>query len=284
MNMNLGILDMTKNQLEEMSAADGIQKIPLSKIRPDPNQPRKHFDESALQELADTISQTGVLQPIIVRESDDDTYMIIMGERRWRASSMAGLDSIPAIIKEIPEDQVRLCQLVENLSREDMSAIEESRAVADLAAAGASGGEIAKSLGKSRTWVSFRLAVARNIDWVQESGLAEKTDSPSIMASVLRLREENPDAVAKILRHDTITREMVANAHTSKKPDKKPKAKKSIPDRFKRDVESISSALGCKVQVKPQSKGAQIIIKANSLSELEGVLEYIKRTIPEPQQ
>lgn len=111
---------------------DGISEIDISKIVPNPNQPRKNFDEEALQELSSSIKLHGVIQPLVVNKTDDNNYLIIAGERRWRASKMAGLEKVPVVIKNYTEKQVREISIIENLQREDLNPIEAARAIKQL--------------------------------------------------------------------------------------------------------------------------------------------------------
>ncbi len=110
----------------------GVTEIEINKIKPNPNQPRKHFDETALQDLANSIKVHGVIQPLVLNKLDDGNYLIIAGERRWRASKIAGLDKVPAVIKEYTDKQIKEISLIENLQREDLNPIEAARAIKQL--------------------------------------------------------------------------------------------------------------------------------------------------------
>ena len=114
------------------SKQNDVTELDINKIYPNPNQPRKHFDEEALQELANSIKLHGIIQPIVVNKEDDDKYMIIAGERRWRASRIAGLNVVPVVIKNYTEKQVKEVSLIENLQREDLNPIEAARAIKQL--------------------------------------------------------------------------------------------------------------------------------------------------------
>ena len=111
---------------------DGITEIEVAKVVPNPNQPRKHFDEEALQELASSIKLHGVIQPLVVNKADNDQYMIIAGERRWRASKIAGLEKVPVVVKNYTEKQIKEISIIENLQREDLNPIEAARAIKQL--------------------------------------------------------------------------------------------------------------------------------------------------------
>lgn len=124
-------IDDEKITKQKIKKEDGITELDITKIYPNPNQPRKHFDEEALQELASSIKTHGVIQPLVVNQADDG-YMIIAGERRWRASNMAGLDKVPVVIKNYTEKQVKEISIIENLQREDLNPIEAARAIKQL--------------------------------------------------------------------------------------------------------------------------------------------------------
>ncbi len=120
-----------KSKKANITVDDGITELEISKIVPNPNQPRKHFDEEALQELASSIKIHGVIQPLVVNKSDD-SYLIIAGERRWRASKLAGLEKVPVVIKNYTEKQIKEISIIENLQREDLNPIEAARAIKQL--------------------------------------------------------------------------------------------------------------------------------------------------------
>lgn len=110
----------------------GVTEVDINKVVPNPNQPRKNFDEEALQDLSKSIKIHGVVQPLVLNKLDDDKYLIIAGERRWRASKLAGLAFVPAVIKEYTEKQIKEISLIENLQREDLNPIEAARAIKQL--------------------------------------------------------------------------------------------------------------------------------------------------------
>lgn len=137
------------------SANEGIQTLRLSQIEPKSDQPRKHFDEESLLELSDSIKQHGLLQPIIVRESAQGYYQIIAGERRWRASKLAGLSEIPAIIMQADELKAAELAIIENIQRQDLNAYEEAAAYKSLLEQyGLTQEEVSERVGKSRSAVA----------------------------------------------------------------------------------------------------------------------------------
>lgn len=114
------------------TSGSATNEIALSSLVPNPNQPRKNFDQTALQELANSIKVHGVVQPLVVNDQKDGTYLIIAGERRYRASKLAGLDTVPCIIKDYSEKQIKEISIIENLQREDLNPIESARAIRQL--------------------------------------------------------------------------------------------------------------------------------------------------------
>ena len=122
----------TAKSAEKALNSGDVLELNINKINPNPNQPRKNFDEEALQELASSIKLHGVIQPLVVTKQSSDSYMIIAGERRWRAAKMAGLEKVPVVIKAYTEKQIKELSLIENLQREDLNPIEAARAIKQL--------------------------------------------------------------------------------------------------------------------------------------------------------
>ena len=147
---------------EIVSGTSSINEIPVSEIEPNPDQPRKHFDAEAMLELSESIKQIGVIQPITLRKVDENRYQIIAGERRFRASKMAGLDSIPAYIKEVNSELIMEMALVENIQREDLNAIEIALSYQNLSNIfGYTQEQLSERVGKKRATVSNYLRLLR---------------------------------------------------------------------------------------------------------------------------
>ncbi len=150
---------------ENATDSEGAVYIKLNEIEPNREQPRKDFDEEALSELADSISKHGLIQPIVVRPTTVGTYQIIAGERRWRASRLAGLDSVPVIIKEIDDKALMELALIENLQREDLNAVEEALGYKSLIDTyKLTQEEVAEQVGKSRSAVTNALRLLNLTD------------------------------------------------------------------------------------------------------------------------
>lgn len=131
LNTKNGVNEGNEKRSENVKTSNGVNEIDIKLIHANPNQPRKNFNEEALNELAASIKTHGVIQPIVVNQ-DDDGYMIIAGERRWRASKIAGLDTIPCVVKHYTERQIKEISIIENLQREDLNPIEAARAIKQL--------------------------------------------------------------------------------------------------------------------------------------------------------
>ena len=167
LGMGLGALLSTPNKINENNS--DIKKINISQIQPNPNQPRKQFKNSELNELATSIKNQGLIQPIIVRFLDNNQYQIIAGERRWRASQLAGLHEVDCVIKDMQESQVLEAALIENIQREDLNVIEEANAYKDLIRIKKISNEnLAKIVGKSSSHVSNTLRLLELEKKVQE--------------------------------------------------------------------------------------------------------------------
>ena len=156
LGMGLGALLPGSN--DEISDKDGVLKINISQIEPNPSQPRKNFKESDLKELASSIKNQGLIQPIIVRQVKNNQYQIIAGERRWRASQIAGLHNLDCVVRDFKESEIMEAALIENIQREDLNVIEEAHAYKNLIdLKGITNDALAKQIGKSSSHVSNTL-------------------------------------------------------------------------------------------------------------------------------
>lgn len=156
------------NSIEEIAPSSAV-KLKIMDIEPNRDQPRKIFDEQALSELADSIAKHGVIQPLLVRPLPDGSYQLVAGERRWRASRMAGLTEVPVVIKELSDDEAMALALIENLQREDLNAVEEAQGIKALMdTLGLTQEETAERVGKSRPAIANALRLLKLPDSVLE--------------------------------------------------------------------------------------------------------------------
>ena len=239
-------LDLLFADLPETSSDDAAAStLPLREIEPDPAQPRKQFDDDALNQLADSITENGLLQPIAVRPKKLGTgYIIIAGERRWRAARLAGLDEVPVIIKDVSDEQAAALALIENLQREDLNPIEEAkgyRALQDVY--GMTQETAAKKLGKSRSSVtnSLRLlALPQEVRHKVSEGILSAGHAKVLLG--LPTQELMQQAAEEIEANGLNVRQTEALCKKLAKPAKLPKPKPDPFNRPKRAVE-IEAAL-----------------------------------------
>ena len=239
-------LDLLFADLPETSSDDAVAStLPLREIEPDPAQPRKQFDDDALNQLADSITENGLLQPIAVRPKKLGTgYIIIAGERRWRAARLAGLDEVPVIIKDVSDEQAAALALIENLQREDLNPIEVAEGCHQLIEKyGLTQETAAKKLGKSRSSVtnSLRLlALPQEVRHKVSEGILSAGHAKVLLG--LPTQELMQQAAEEIEANGLNVRQTEALCKKLAKPAKLPKPKPDPFNRPKRAVE-IEAAL-----------------------------------------
>lgn len=253
----------TDNSVDEFSVSSGSVKVKLIDIEPNREQPRKVFDEKALGELADSIAQHGVLQPLLVRPMMDGGYQLVAGERRWRASRMAGLTEVPVVIKELSDSQVAEIALVENLQRENLNPLEEARGYKELSDKyGYTQEEVASIVGKSRSAVANSLRLLGLADGVLE--LINKGDLSAGHAKAILYSEDKDyqtELAKLVVKEGLSVRETERLARKSAgSPSSGKRAKKRNP--YYDEVElALSDVLKRKVKVTKSSKKGSIEIE-----------------------
>ena len=264
---------------EKKDDGEKVLYIPLSSITPNPNQPRKSFDEDALNELAESIRSQGVIQPIIIEEYAPSKYSIIAGERRFRAAQIAGLKSIPSIIKSFGEIQRMEVSLIENVQRENLNPIEEAFAYQYLIQkSGYTQEEVANKVGKSRSAVTNSIRLLNLPDIVKDdliSGMMTSGHARAILSLV------NPaDQILlrnKIIEGDLSVREAEALADEYNKGRKivqKKKEKGKDPDILFAE-EKFINAIGAKVEIKGTLNRGRLMVRFRTQKELERIYSYL---------
>lgn len=239
---------------------NGTVNLKISEIEPNRSQPRKDFDEAALAELADSISKHGLLQPILVRPLPLGGYEIVAGERRYRASRMAGLTEVPVIIRELSEAETMELALIENLQREDLTPLEEALGYETLMNEhNFTQEEVARSVGKSRPAVANALRLLKLPDSVAQY-LREDKISAGHARALLTLPDEGvmKEVCEQIVKNDLSVRqtEKLCKKLTSAKQPAKPTEAEKVPNFYKEVELTLSEALGRKINV-AKSKGKQ---------------------------
>lgn len=270
---NLDVSSFEKNIYETVSKEE-IVEIPLSELRPNPYQPRQIFNEEALEELALSIKEHGVFQPIIVKKSIKG-YEIIAGERRYRASKMAGKETIPAIIREFTDENMMEIALLENLQRENLSAIEEAEAYKQmLTKLGITQEELSKKVGKSRSHITNILGLLRLPKEVQDLVISNRISMGH--ARVLsKLEDENQiiTMAKKIIENNLPVREVERMAD-GENFEKKIKIARRIKETDK-NLKYVENLLRDKLDAKVKIDDKKIEIYFNNVADLNRILEVI---------
>ena len=265
--------------IEKVVGKKGVETLKITEVEPNREQPRKNFNEDALLELADSIKQYGVIQPLIVQKKADH-YEIIAGERRWRAAKMAGIKEIPVIIKDYSDQQVMEISLIENIQREDLNPIEEAMAYKNLMEEfHLKQDEIAEIVSKSRTTVTNSMRLLKLDKRVQQMMI---DDMISAGHARTLITIEDPDAqyniATKIFDEKLSVRETEKLVKLLQKPEvKKEKVEKVNSFIYKDIEEKMKAILGTKVTVdhKSNNKG-KISIEYYSNEELERILYLLE--------
>ena len=267
--------------VEAMTTAqkgDELKEIDVDLIQRGPWQPRTHFEEEALQELADSISTQGVIQPIVLRASEGGRYEIVAGERRWRASQLAGLDKVPAVIKHFDDQTAAAVSLIENIQRENLNPLEESTALLRLMNEfEMTHQEIADSVGRSRASVSNLLRLQdlnADVKELLDTRAIEMGHARALLGITGNAQSTLARQVAKKGLSVRETEQLVRKALNP--PAAQPKSMKKDPDITKLETD-LSERLGAVVHIKQKPKGKGTVeVGYNSLDELEGILAKIK--------
>lgn len=259
-------------------SAGGVLHIPLDEITPNPRQPRINFDPDQLRELADSIVEHGVLQPLIVTPgSEGQGYQLIVGERRWQAARLAGLETIPALVRDVTDQDQLVIALIENLQRADLNALEAADGYKQLADEfDLSHEAIAMRVGKSRTAISNTLRLLKVSAAVREA-LQENKISEGHARALLSLptAQAQSAALQSILNQDLNVRqteELVRNLSGERRTKKR--TKQPSPDIV--DIEEkLRQALGTRVTLKKGPRGGSIVIRFYSDEELDALIHRL---------
>ena len=264
--------DQVEEKIVEETPKDEIVEIPINELMSNPYQPRKIFDEESLKELSESIKEHGVFQPIIVKKSVKG-YNIIAGERRTKASELAGLKTVPAIVRDFSDEEMMQVALLENLQREDLSAIEEAKAYKSIIESlRLTQDELAKRLGKSRSHITNMLGLLRLPLSVQDMVLYGKISmGHARVLSKLENSEQIEDLANKVISENLSVRDLEAIAdertYVRTAPASKPKKSKE----YKYVEDAMKEKLGTKVAI----SGNKIKISFVTKEDLNRILEIL---------
>ena len=274
-----GLEDLFAENEIDMAPEEGqIVFLPVSDVEPDRSQPRKYFDKEKIAELSASIAEHGLLQPIIVRKNGE-RYSIVSGERRWRASRMAGLTEVPVIIRDIDDKSSLELALIENLQREDLNAVEEARGYKRLSEDyGLTQEQIAKRVGKSRPVVANAMRILALPEEILDYVLAGKLTSGHARA-LLPLTEKYPKEKLVLLAKDIIEKDIpvrkIENLSKLPPPRTIPKKPRKNDIYYAEIEENISKRLGRKAKISPSGKGGTVTLEYYSGEDFETLLEML---------
>ena len=259
---------------------EGAVSLPISQVEPGLNQPRKHFDEGALADLADSIRIHGIIQPLTVRRLASGYYQIIAGERRWRAAKAAGLSEVPAVIIEADDRKVMELGLIENLQREDLNPAEEARGYRTLMEEyGLTQDQVARQMGKSRPAVANTLRLLALPDELMEL-LEDGSLSAGHARAILALPSPalQREAAKKVIKDQLSVRqtEALVKVMQKGKPDKPKPAEESLSLYLGELEKDLSGRLGRKVKIAHRGKKGRIELEYYDSQDLEGLLALLQ--------
>ena len=256
----------------------GILQVPLEDLVPGQYQPRNKMHKDTLEELSKSIKAQGVLQPILARKKASKGYEIVVGERRWRAAQLAGLKTIPTIVKELNNDEAAKIALIENLQREDLNAMDQARGLQRLQIEfNLSQQDLASSVGKSRPTITNLLRLTKLSSVAQElleSGRIEMGHARALLTIEENLQKVLAEEIASKQLSVREVERLVARQDGSRK--QKQTQRKRDPNTIKLEKE-ISETLGARVGISHNKKGiGKLVINFKNLDQLQGILEKIK--------
>jgi ParB family transcriptional regulator, chromosome partitioning protein len=252
-------------------------ELPVDKIRPGPLNPRQSFSPAELEELANSIREKGLVQPLVVRPMEDGIhYEIVAGERRWRAAQMAGLHQLPTVIRALNDQEALELAIIENVQRTDLNAVEEATGYQELIGRfGYTQDELSQIIGKSRSHLSNMLRLLKLPDGVQ--ALVRNADLSPGHARALIGREDAEQVARQIVEKGLSVREVEALSHKRTDAARSTKAKGNDPDTRAFEQE-LADALGLTVALKPGSgESGELRIRYRTLEQLEGVRSLLLR-------
>ncbi|AEF24438.1 MULTISPECIES: ParB/RepB/Spo0J family partition protein [Pseudomonas] len=255
-----------------------LQHLPLDLIQRGKYQPRRDMDVTALEELSQSIKTHGVMQPIVVRPVGEGRFEIVAGERRWRATQQAGLDRIPALVRELPDEAAIAMALIENIQREDLNPIEEAMALQRLQQEfQLTQQQVAEAVGKSRVTITNLLrliALPEEVKTLLAHGDLEMGHARALLGLPV---DQQTEGARHVVARGLTVRQTEALVRQWLNTQERPTATTKVDPDISRLEQRLAERLGSPVQIKHGQKGkGQLVIRYNSLDELQGVLAHIR--------
>ena len=270
--------DVQPGEDADAPAAEPANSLPVDLIQRGRYQPRRNFDEDRLRELADSITAQGMVQPIVVRPAGEGRYEIIAGERRWRAAQIAGLASVPVVVREVDDQSAMAMALIENIQRDDLNPLEEATALHRLLNEfELTHQQVAQAVGKSRTTVTNLIRLLElnpEVKEMVERGELEMGHARALLALTGLAQTQAGSQVAAKGLSVRETEALVRRLNQPKEPAPPPQEKD--PD-VRRLLDELTDRLGAKVALQQGTRGkGRLVISYNTLEELEGILDHIR--------
>jgi ParB family chromosome partitioning protein len=266
---------------DDAGARESLQTLAIDRLRPGKYQPRTRMDEASLDELAASIREHGIMQPVLVRPVDGGGFEIIAGERRWRAAQRAGLTEVPALVKTVPDQSALALALIENIQREDLNPLEQANGLQRLIDEfGLTHDAVAKAVGRSRSAVTNLLRLRELAKPVQEYLMGGQLDMGHARALLGLNAGTQTAAAARVVAQGLSVRDTERLVHHLAHPGKH-RAKRgphAVDPDLARLTEDLADTLGAKVTIEPKKSGAgRLVIAYSSLGELDGILAKLRR-------
>ena len=276
----LGAILEAENYIENLPAVSRMEELEIESIIPNPKQPRTSFDDDALEELADSIATLGLIQPITVRKEADGKYIIISGERRWRASKLAGKSTIPAYVRDVDDKELHEMALVENIQRQDLNAMEIAISLQRLIdECGVTQETVAQRVGKKRSTVANYLRLIQMCPEVQMALKGNLITMGHAKAIAAAPEEAQPSLVKKVIKKELSVRATEALIKKLSESKNTPtEQEEEFPEIYTRVVEGLSRIMGENIKIKRSGDGTgKIIIGFSSDQEIVAMVEKLEK-------
>jgi ParB family transcriptional regulator, chromosome partitioning protein len=275
-------LDALLAGADKAESSDALQAIAIERLQPGKYQPRTQMDDAALEELAASIREHGVMQPILVRPIDGGGFEIVAGERRWRAAKRAGLAEVPALVKAVPDQSALALALIENIQREDLNPLEQANGLHRLVEEfGLTHDAVAKAVGRSRSAVTNLLRLRELAKPVQAQLLHGQIDMGHARALLALAPAQQTAAAARVIAQGLSVRETERLVHQFAHPGRRAGRRAIVapdpdPD-LARLQEELADALGATVTIVPKANGSgKLVIGYSTLEQLDGILAKLR--------
>ncbi len=271
------LMSPTTSKPAPIQVSSGFVELNVKRLRPGKFQPRRVMQQEDLESLANSIKEQGVIQPIVVRSIGDDGYEIIAGERRWRAAQLAGLNNVPVIIKDVPDEAALVIALIENIQREDLNPLEEAIALERLGDEfGLSHEQIASAVGKSRTTITNLLRILNlraDVKLLLEKGEIDLGHAKVLLS----LQGTQQSVIAREVAAKKLSvRETESLVARTLEVNTAPKILRHTDPDTRRLESNLTDKVGCPVKILQATKGrGKLVIRYNSLDELDGIIAHL---------